>query len=249
MRAVDRNRFSLGDAPAPRAPRTTGHVPVAGESLVPLLAYCFPNWRTFTALCGASVILALFLAPWMPESPRWLLSQVQLPVHLLCLRSSAVLVLRNGVSPGSSACASPLAQRLWEPHAESDQKGQQSVAQRSDTLLYLQGRTRDATAVLREMADGNGTAMPRRPLLASAAPAGPQATPMDALRVPELRRRMLVMMTCWAVVSLAYYGVSLGLDDLGGSLYVKFFLAALIEFPAYLSVMAVRGSRLRLRSC
>jgi hypothetical protein len=49
---------------------------LAGECCVPLLACLFPNWRTFTALCGASVLLALFTAPWIPESPRWLLSQV-----------------------------------------------------------------------------------------------------------------------------------------------------------------------------
>ena len=44
--------------------------------MVPVLAYLLPNWRHFTAACGASVVLALALAPWIPESPRWLLTHV-----------------------------------------------------------------------------------------------------------------------------------------------------------------------------
>jgi hypothetical protein len=43
---------------------------------VPLLAYVLPNWRSFTAACGLSVIFPLALAHWIPESPRWLLLQV-----------------------------------------------------------------------------------------------------------------------------------------------------------------------------
>ena len=118
--------------------------------------------------------------------------------------------------------------------------GLASGACKAKLELALQNRTAESTALLKSIAAGNGTQMPARPLAAPKA-GGPQATIVDTFREPELRRRMLVMTTCWAVVSLAYYGVSLGLDALGGSLYVKFFLAALIEFPAYISVMVVRN--------
>lgn len=49
----------------------------AGECMVPLLAWLVPNWRAFTALCGVSVIVPLLAAPWIPESPRWLLSKAR----------------------------------------------------------------------------------------------------------------------------------------------------------------------------
>ena len=92
--------------------------------------------------------------------------------------------------------------------------------------------------MLAKMAAGNGSRMPPRPLLAP--PPRAESTLWDTFRVRELRRRQCVMMTCWCVVSLAYYGVSLALDSLGGDLYLKFFFVALIEFPAYFFAMMVR---------
>ena len=128
-------------------------------------------------------------------------------------------------------------------------------AARTTRRTCMQGRVAESTAILQDMADGNRTRMPGRPLMAPTAPSGVgstggQATLLDTFRVPELRRRQLVMMTAWAVVSMAYYGVSLGLDELGGSLFLNFFLAALIEFPAYFSVMMVRcAARAQPVSC
>lgn len=87
------------------------------------------------------------------------------------------------------------------------------------------------------MAAGNGRTMPSQPLIAPVTHS--TATLWDTFRNPELRKRQLVMMTSWCVVSLAYYGVALALDTLEGSLYVKFFFIALIEFPAYFFVMMV----------
>jgi hypothetical protein len=106
-------------------------------------------------------------------------------------------------------------------------------------LSCLQGHHHASAAALKAMADGNGTRMPNRPLLVPRND-GPKSTLWDTFRLPELRRRQMVMMTCWCVVSLAYYGVSLALDSLGGSLYVKFFVVSLFEFPSYFAAMMVR---------
>lgn len=93
--------------------------------------------------------------------------------------------------------------------------------------------------MLSQIARHNGTQMPNTPLAAPPAATGPPATLLDTFRAPELRRRMSVMMVCWFVVSLAYYGVSLALEALDGSLYLNFFLISLIEYPSYFVTIAV----------
>jgi hypothetical protein len=45
--------------------------------MMPLMAWMVPDWRFFSAICGFSVVLPLIFSPWIPESPRWLLSQVR----------------------------------------------------------------------------------------------------------------------------------------------------------------------------
>jgi hypothetical protein len=105
----------------------------------------------------------------------------------------------------------------------------------------MQMRVAESRAVLQAIADGNGKKMPPNKLALPPATTGPPATLVDTFRVPELRRRMLILMFCWFVVSLAYYGVSLALEDLPGSLYLNFFLIAVVEFPSYFVAIAVRA--------
>eukprot|EP00892_Ulva_mutabilis_P005097 jgi/Ulvmu1/295/UM001_0299.1 len=109
----------------------------------------------------------------------------------------------------------------------------------SPRWLLAKGRHAESTAVLTEIAARNGTSMPDTPLAMPAATAGPPATLLDTFRARELRRRMCIMMACWFIVSLAYYGVSLALEALEGSLYLNFFLISLIEYPSYFVTIAL----------
>jgi MFS transporter, OCT family, solute carrier family 22 (organic cation transporter), member 4/5 len=111
---------------------------------------------------------------------------------------------------------------------------------------FLQGRAVDGSRVLEGIAVGNRKEMPQRPLSVPTSD-GPRATIWDTFRFPELRRRQIVMMFCWCVVSLAYYGVSLALEDLGGSLSLNFFFVSLIELPSYTATIAVRTPAAFLR--
>lgn len=103
--------------------------------------------------------------------------------------------------------------------------------------------------MLSRIAHHNGTRMPDTPLAVPASATGPSATLLDTFRSPELRRRMCVMMVCWFIVSLAYYGVSLALESLEGSLFVNFFLISLIEFPSYFVTIAVCPPPARIHEC
>lgn len=102
-------------------------------------------------------------------------------------------------------------------------------------------RVAESRAVLTAIARGNRKTMPRNNIaLPPAASSGPRATLLDTFTVPELRRRMVILMLCWFIVSLAYYGVNLALEDLPGSLYLNFFLIAAVELPSYFATIAVR---------
>lgn len=103
-------------------------------------------------------------------------------------------------------------------------------------------RVEESTAVLKAIAAGNGKTMPRRRLTLPRATTGPPATVLDTFKVRELRKRMVILMFCWFVASMSYYGVSLALEDLPGSLYTNFFLIAVVEFPSYFFTIMVRVS-------
>lgn len=108
----------------------------------------------------------------------------------------------------------------------------------SPRWLLSKGRRSESAAVLQRIADGNKTAMPAQRLALPPASAA-DATLMDTFRVPVLRTRQFVSLYAWLVVALAYYGVSMALDSLGGSLYLNFFYVSVVEFPAYIVAIAL----------
>ncbi|XP_070537804.1 organic cation transporter protein-like [Ptychodera flava] len=57
---------------------------------------------------------------------------------------------------------------------------------------------------------------------------------VDLVRTPNLRRRCLNIFCHWTAISLVYYGVSLNISSINGSVYLNFFLAGLVEIPGVL---------------
>ncbi|KAG7155473.1 Solute carrier family 22 member 15-like 2 [Homarus americanus] len=50
----------------------------------------------------------------------------------------------------------------------------------------------------------------------------------------ELRRRMLILVVCWLVVSMVYYGLALSATNLSADPYLYIFLGGVTEIPSYL---------------
>ncbi len=47
----------------------------------------------------------------------------------------------------------------------------------------------------------------------------------------------LVMWLNWIVVTIGYYGISLGIGDIGSDVFINFLLVSLIEIPSYAFVL------------
>lgn len=69
-----------------------------GACILPLLALAVPNWRAQTVACAAVVLCMVPLFPFVPESPRWLLSQAR-PCCSCFMRSCCSLSELNPSGP------------------------------------------------------------------------------------------------------------------------------------------------------
>ena len=55
----------------------------------------------------------------------------------------------------------------------------------------------------------------------------------DIFKNPDTRKFTLIMWINWIVVTLGYYGISMGASNLGGDVFVSSILISLIEIPSY----------------
>ncbi|GFR15268.1 solute carrier family 22 member 3 [Trichonephila clavata] len=62
------------------------------------------------------------------------------------------------------------------------------------------------------------------------------ATLLEVLRMPKMRKRLLIMIYVWIVNVSLYYAFSYNISDLAGNIYLNFFIAGLVEFPCYVMV-------------
>ncbi|CAE1310970.1 SLC22A4_5 [Acanthosepion pharaonis] len=51
--------------------------------------------------------------------------------------------------------------------------------------------------------------------------------------IPEFRKRSLILMFNWFVVSFAYYVLVINTENLSGNIFLNFFFGALVEIPAF----------------
>lgn len=107
----------------------------------------------------------------------------------------------------------------------------------SPKWLLVNGRKGEASSVLAALASANRTKLPEAPLTDLSGMSSTEKAMSDVVMHPKLRRWLMVTLYTWCVVSCIYYGISLGLDSLPGSIYMKFFLTSLVEFPSYIFII------------
>jgi len=187
---------------------------VLGEFVLVLVAFIFQGWR---ALCFASVIIgAVTLGLWffLPESPRWLLVRGRVDEAMRVLE---VMAKENGTRMPIEPLADPKSALPAPPptvHAPEDQQ------------MLLQNHGAAAAAHANGAAHGPD---------AGAAPAQagkPPVTLMSALKDKHICRRFTILAYAWLVLCMTYYGISMALNGLKGSIYVTFMVAAAAEIPS-----------------
>lgn len=100
--------------------------------------------------------------------------------------------------------------------------------------LLVRGDKEKAMAVLGKLCAWNRTSLPSEPLADSSGTPGEKMTLRAVLKDTHILRRFIVLAYAWLVLCMTYYGISLALNGLKGSIYVTFMIAAIAEFPSYL---------------
>ena len=54
---------------------------------------------------------------------------------------------------------------------------------------------------------------------------------MSVSDLAERRNTLVILMVNWVAVNLTYYGISMGVTNLGGNIYTSFIFVSLIEIP------------------
>eukprot|EP00803_Ostreobium_quekettii_P007621 evm.model.scf_75.3 EVM.evm.TU.scf_75.3 scf_75:14532-21992(-) len=102
----------------------------------------------------------------------------------------------------------------------------------SPKWLLVNGRKGEALSILGALASANKTKVPEVPLT-DVAGGSTESAMSDVVAHPKLRKYLAIMVYSWCIVSCVYYGISLSLDALPGSIYTTFFWTSFVEFPAY----------------
>ena len=108
----------------------------------------------------------------------------------------------------------------------------------SPRWLASQGRIKEAEHILRKIEKENGSYKNEVIFLKTETIKEDTKTPqygiLDLFTHKSVCVVTVVMMISWCVNSMVYYGLALNVKNLGGSLYINFALASVIELPSYL---------------
>jgi len=203
---------------------------VLGECMLALLAWWLRPWRSLTVALGvASAATAALAHVAAPESPRWLLVQGRRAEAREALQWFA---RRNGtnVPAGWPAAEAVPAAAAAEAGGSGGRKGGdgKGAGDAGGGGVLVDSA---ASATAGEAAGGGG---------GNGAAAVNATGILAVLRHPVARSRLLCVSALMAALGFAYFGVSLALEGLSGSLHLNFLLTSLSELPAYaLSAAAI----------
>ncbi|XP_060594048.1 organic cation transporter protein-like isoform X2 [Ruditapes philippinarum] len=104
----------------------------------------------------------------------------------------------------------------------------------SPRWLYTQGRLEECKAIIRKAAKWDKVSLPDKFFnkVFQEVPEPNQGKLWHLFTNRTLCIRTLIIFFNWFVVCLAYYGLALNSGDLGGNMYLNFFLQAFMDFPA-----------------
>ncbi|XP_078000072.1 organic cation transporter protein-like [Glandiceps talaboti] len=131
------------------------------------------------------------------------------------------------------------------------------IVPESPRWLLSVGKTKEALEIIRKMARVNKVSLPDDIFSESWKPSieneqkntedveenSSKFLVFELFRLPNMRKKTLILVYSWIVNTLVYYGLSFNTSSLGGDDFVNCFLAGVIEIPAYLLGIVIMDYR------
>ncbi|XP_032825760.2 organic cation transporter protein-like isoform X2 [Petromyzon marinus] len=115
---------------------------------------------------------------------------------------------------------------------------------RSARWLLANNQHDKAESLVRRAAEINGMSLPddllKSEMVKQKLAASPQQahSVLDLFRTPRLRKQSLILFYSWFAITLVYYGLSLGISDLGLDIFLTQFIFGAVEIPARFLLLA-----------
>lgn len=159
-----------------------------GYILLPCLAWLIKDSFYLQLVLTIPVVFLGTFWWWVPESPRWLLSQGRLEECEAILKKAAS---KNGKSTANIGAEIKTFHKVAEKEQEMNKVEHYTI--------------------------------------------------LDLLKYTNMRKKTLNVYFNWCVNAFVYYALSLNTSDLGGNIFLNFFIAGAVEFPAYvLSIFVLK---------
>ncbi|XP_063078348.1 organic cation/carnitine transporter 2-like isoform X2 [Engraulis encrasicolus] len=192
----------------------------AGYTIPPVLAFFIRDWRILQTGLSLVVFIYIPLFWYIPESPRWLITQGRLQEAEAIIRAAAK---RNGITPP---------EKIFQLEHSADTKATEHVED-SCKFTYLdplkKGNDRISVITLPEdilqlelSSDTKGTKR--------GSSGRDKYTWLDLLKNQNMRNITFINILTWLTISLTYFGLSLDISNLDGDPCVNSLISAATEF-------------------
>ncbi|KAK4311492.1 hypothetical protein Pmani_017041 [Petrolisthes manimaculis] len=198
-----------------------------GYMLVPGIAYILKeNWRWLQLAYSLPTTLFIVYFIWLPESPRWLITQSRFQEALKILKWTAKV--NNKTLPPDNVILDAMTytekqnlERSEKQEEEPKERCSEKCEEENEAKEKICQRSGEEDGEeLKESYDSRVMKVMRHFFI--------------LLLNPHLRLRTLVIFFGFFSASMVYYGVSLNATNLGTDPYLYVFLGGLLEIPSYL---------------
>ncbi|XP_072123269.1 solute carrier family 22 member 2-like isoform X1 [Mobula birostris] len=112
----------------------------------------------------------------------------------------------------------------------------------SPRWMLSRGKEAEVMKVLQQVAATNGSRLTQTAQTITMEEGDGHATRpsvLDLFRTPRIRRHTLILMINWFACALVYQGLIMYLGNMGGNIYLDFFISGAVEIPASIIVLLV----------
>ncbi|KAI4887673.1 hypothetical protein NFI96_014870, partial [Prochilodus magdalenae] len=206
-----------------------------GLIVLALIAYLIPDWRWLQVAITVPYIIFLSYYWFIPESPRWLLSQNKsdqaVKITEAMAKENKKTLSKNIESPVTTdvgleydqhcTVQQQMSYRLCLHIYKVDQQG--AIDYRVNMTCSVVVLWGSRPLKNRTLKDDNADSV--------------TGSFMDLIRTPNIRKYTLILSFNWFTSAVVYQGLIMRLGILGGNIYIDFLISGIVEFPAALLIL------------